>query len=84
MTSVISELRALEEPAEILHSDVIRGAVDDITDEFPFDDIETLAMLIEEDVDDREAAADTARAISQELRRRLAAGVRKWPSLTIM
>lgn len=86
IASLLRQLRKLEEPAEIIcaYAEVIRGAADDIADEFPFDEVETLAMLIEDDIDDDEEAAGTARAISQELRRRLAAGVRKWPRLKIM
>ena len=67
-------------PAEIpLCAEAIRRHADEIVDEFANDDLETLAMLIEEDADAYEEGADTARAIGAELRRRSAAGVRKWP-----
>jgi hypothetical protein len=60
----------------------IRRHADEIVDEFPNDDLETLAMLAEEDADAYEEGSDTARAIGAELRRRSAAGVRKWPGPT--
>jgi hypothetical protein len=67
-------------PAEKpLRAEAIRDHADEIVDEFPNDDLETLAMLIEKAADAYEEGAHTARAIAAELRRRSAAGVRKWP-----
>jgi hypothetical protein len=65
-----------------LSAEAIRRHADEVVDEFPYDNLETLAMQIEEDADAYEEGADTARAIAAELRRRAAAGVRKWPGPT--
>jgi hypothetical protein len=61
-----------------LCAEAIRRYADEIADEFAYD-LETLAMEIEEDADLYDEGVDTARAVAAELRRRSAAGVRKWP-----
>ena len=60
-------------------AEVIRRHADEIVDEFPHDDLMTLAAEIEEDVGFYDEGADTDLAVAAELRRRAAAGVRKWP-----
>jgi len=61
--------------------DVIRREADRIVDEFPEDTLEVLATDLEIDASDtyEDQAFDIALAIAAELRRRAAAGVRKWP-----
>ncbi|RNJ45827.1 hypothetical protein B5V01_11075 [Mesorhizobium erdmanii] len=69
----------MNDPAgKLLFAELLRRGADEVVDEFPHDDLEKLAMQIEEDTDAYEEGADTARAIAAELRRRSAAGVRKW------
>ena len=62
-------------------AEAIHRYADEVVDEYEHDDLVTLATEIEEDVGFYEGA-DTARSIAAELRRRAAAGVRKWPRLT--
>jgi hypothetical protein len=62
-----------------LSAEAIRRYADEIVDEFACDNLETLAMKMEAGADAYDEGADTARAIAAELRRRSAAGVRKWP-----
>jgi hypothetical protein len=57
----------------------IRRYADEVVDEYPDDDPATLATEIEEDIDFYDEVARTDLAIAAELRRRAAAGVRKWP-----
>jgi hypothetical protein len=63
-------------------ADAIQRYADEVVDEFAHDDLVTLATEIEEDIGVYDEGADTARSIAVELRRRAAAGVRKWPRLT--
>ena len=63
-------------------AEVIRRYADEVVDEFAHDDLVALATEIEQDVGVYDEEADTARSIAVELRRRAAAGVRKWPRLT--
>jgi hypothetical protein len=69
-------------PAEKSFAETIRRGADEIVDEFPHDDLETLARLMEEDIDADEEEVDTTLAIAAELRRRSSAGVRKWAGPT--
>jgi D-serine deaminase-like pyridoxal phosphate-dependent protein len=62
-------------------AEAIQRYADEVVDEFPHDDLVTLAAVIEEDVGFHDEGADTDQAIAAELRRRAAAGVRKWPRL---
>jgi hypothetical protein len=59
-------------------ADMVRHQADKVVDEFPDDALEILAADLESDTEHREGLA-TALAIATELRRRAAAGVRKWP-----
>jgi hypothetical protein len=59
-------------------ADAIRREADRIVDEFPNDAAEILATDLESDAYEDEAFG-TVLAIAAELRRRAAAGVRKWP-----
>ena len=59
-------------------ADMIRRQADRIVDEYPDQALEVLAADLESDTDDEEGL-ETAMAIAAELRRRAAAGVRKWP-----
>jgi hypothetical protein len=63
-------------------AEAIHRYADEVVDEYAHDDLVTLAREIEEDVGFYDEGADTARSIAAELRRRAAAGVRKWPRLT--
>ena len=58
-------------------ADMIRRQADRIVDEYPDEELEILAADLENDTEDQEGLA-TALAIGTELRRRAAAGVRKW------
>jgi hypothetical protein len=61
-------------------ADVIRRDADRLVDEFPDDPLDTLAADLEIEASDtyEDQAFETALAIAAELRRRAAAGVRKW------
>ena len=63
-------------------AEAIQRSADEVVDEFPHDDLMTLAAEIEEDVGYFDEGADADLALSAELRRRALAGVRKWPRLT--
>jgi hypothetical protein len=63
---------------DLTQADMIRHQADKIVDEFPDDALAVLAADLESDTEDQEGLA-TALAIATELRRRSAAGVRKWP-----
>ena len=60
-------------------TEAIQRHVDKVVDEYPHDDLMTLAAEFEEGVGFYDEGADTDLAIAAELRRRAAAGVRKWP-----
>ena len=60
-------------------ADMVRHEADKLVDEFPDDALGVLAAVLESDTEDQEGLA-TALAIATELRRRAAAGVRKWPA----
>ena len=62
-------------------AEAIRRYADELVDEYPHDDLVTLATEIEEDVGFYDEGEDTDLAIAAELRRRATAGVRKWPGL---
>jgi hypothetical protein len=57
--------------------ELIRRQADQLVDEYPDDALEILAADLESDTHDKEGL-ETARAIAAELRKRAAAGVRKW------
>jgi hypothetical protein len=61
-------------------ADVIRRQADRLVDEFPDDPLEILAADLEIEASDtyEDEAFETALAVAAELRRRSAAGVRKW------
>ena len=63
-------------------AEAIRRYADEVVDEYPHDDLVTLAIEIEEDAGFYDEGAGTDLAIAAELRRRAAAGVRKWPKPT--
>jgi len=63
-------------------AEAIHRYTDEVVDEYANDDLVTLATEMEQDVGFCDDGADTARSIAAELRRRAAAGVRKWPRLT--
>jgi hypothetical protein len=66
-------------PAKHLtQADMIRHQADRIVDEFPDEALGVLAADLESDTEDQVGLA-TALAIATELRRRAAAGIRKWP-----
>jgi hypothetical protein len=60
-------------------ADAIQRYADEVVDEFAHDDLMILAAVLEEGVGFYDEGADTDLAIAAELRRRAAAGVRKWP-----
>jgi hypothetical protein len=61
-------------------ADVIRRQADRLVDDFPDDPLEILAADLEIEASDtyEDEAFETALAVAAELRRRSAAGVRKW------
>ena len=59
-------------------AEAIQRSADEVVDAFPRDDLVTLAVEIEEDVGHYDEGVDTDLAVAAELRRRAAAGVRKW------
>jgi hypothetical protein len=63
-------------------AEAIQRYADQVVDEFADDDLVILAAVLEEGVGFYDEGADTDLAIAAELRRRAAAGVRKWPTLT--
>ena len=63
-------------------AEAIQRYADQVADEFADDDLMILAAVLEEGVGFYDEGADTDLAIAAELRRRAAAGVRKWPTLT--
>jgi hypothetical protein len=67
-----------EDPTQAL----IRQQADAVVDEYPDDALEVLAADLEADPADEEGL-QTALAVAAELRRRAAAGVRKWPGLRV-
>jgi dihydropteroate synthase len=73
--------REMNDAAKSL-AEAIRRYADQVVDEFADDDLLILAALLEEGVGFYDEEADTDLAIAAELRRRAAAGVRKWPRLT--
>jgi hypothetical protein len=60
------------------YTEAIRRHADEVVDEFPDDDLQMLAGELESDADAYEEGSQTAHAIAAELRRRAAAGLRKW------
>jgi hypothetical protein len=65
-------------PNPISLTEIIRRQADLIVDHYPDESLENLAADVEGDTADQEGLP-IARAIAAELRRRAAAGVRKWP-----
>jgi hypothetical protein len=63
-------------------AEAVRRYADHVVDEYPHDDLLTLAREIEEDAGFYDDEAGTDLAIAAELRRRAAAGIRKWPKPT--
>lgn len=63
-------------------TEAIQRYADEVVDEFAHDDLMVLAAVMEGGVGFYDEGADTDLAIAAELRRRAAAGVRKWPRLT--
>ena len=63
-------------------AEAIQRYADEVVDEFAHDDLMILAAVMEGGVGFYDEGADTDLAIAAELRRRAAAGVRKWPRLT--
>jgi hypothetical protein len=63
---------------QLAQAEVIRREADRIVDEFPNDAPEILATDLESDAYEDQAFR-TVLAIAAELRRRAAAGIRKWP-----
>jgi hypothetical protein len=65
-------------------ADVIRRQADRLVDDFPDDPLEIIAADLENEASDtyEDAAFETALAVAAELRRRSAAGVRKWTGPT--
>ena len=72
----------MNDAAKSSFADAVQRYADEVVDEFAHDDLVALATEIEQDVGVYDEEADTARSIAVELRRRAAAGVRKWPRLT--
>ena len=62
---------------DLTQADMIRHLADKLVDEFPDDGLAILAADLESDTEHQEGLA-TALAIATELRRRAAAGLRKW------
>ena len=60
-------------------AEAVRRYADEVVDEFPHEDLAALAAEIEQEVGASDPGSDTDLAIAAELRRRAAAGVRKWP-----
>jgi hypothetical protein len=58
--------------------EIIQRSADLIVDEYPDEVLENLAADVESDTANQEGLP-IARAVAAELRRRAAAGVRKWP-----
>jgi hypothetical protein len=60
-------------------AETIRRYADEVVDLYPRLDLGTLAAEIEGKIGLHDEVGDIARAVAAELRRRAAAGVRKWP-----
>jgi hypothetical protein len=67
----------MDPPNPISLSEIVRRQADLIVDEYPGEALENLAADVESDTAAQEGLA-IARAIAVELRKRAAAGVRKW------
>jgi hypothetical protein len=70
--------RQVNPAKDLTQADLIRHQADKIVDEFPDDALGVLAADLESDTEQQEGLA-IALAIATELRRRAAAGIRKWP-----
>ena len=66
------------EPNGFPQTAIIQKQADEIVDEFPDASLESLASALETDAMTRNETAATALALAMELRKRDAAGVRKW------
>jgi hypothetical protein len=74
-----SAATAPRDVSDLAQADMIRHQADKLVDEFPDDALGVLAADLESDTEHQEGLA-RALAIAAELRRRAAAGVRKWPA----
>jgi hypothetical protein len=68
----------MDHPAPLSLFDIVRRHADRVVDEYPDDALEELATDLENDREDKNGLPIVL-ATATELRRRAAAGVRKWP-----